>query len=55
MEIASTIEPVLCHYKGSELVAITHSNGKHEMLKVGEMTKKDIEEFYEVNQLKQPL
>jgi hypothetical protein len=51
-EITSTIEPVLCHYKDRQLVAITHSNGHNEMLKVEEMGKKDIEDFYEVNTLK---
>jgi hypothetical protein len=51
-EITSTIEPVLCHYKDGELAAITHSNGHNKMLKVEEMAKKDLENFYEVNQLK---
>lgn len=49
MELNTLREEVLCHYKGKELIGITHINGRHTLLKVREMSRKDTEDFYETN------
>jgi hypothetical protein len=48
MELHSKLEMVVMHYKDSEPVAMTHSNGHQTLYKLaGEMGRKEIEEFYE--------
>ncbi len=51
-EILSQEESAIFHYKDSELVAITHSNGSTKLLKVTGMMQKDIQEFYETRTTK---
>jgi hypothetical protein len=51
MELVTNEEAVLCHYKDSKLVAITHHNGRTEMFKVEEMSRGDFKEFFETNQI----
>jgi hypothetical protein len=47
-EIFSKEEAVICHYKDSKLVAITHANGRTDMYSIGEpMGRSELKDFYE--------
>lgn len=49
MEMNSKLEQAVFHYKDHQLIAVTHINGKHTLLTVKEMSRKETEDFYEVN------
>ena len=56
MELTSVEQSAIFHFKDSKLVTVTYTNSHNQLYPLGEpMTRKEIEEFYETNKLKNPL